>query len=216
MVTEIMDTGKAKKRSRDPDKTRRRLLQAGTRLFSRRGYDGASVDEIVARAGVNKRMLYHYYENKEGLYVAVLQEIFGRVEKMEMETLKSPHSAPHAIESILISYSAFLQSNPEFVNLLMWENLNQGRFLSRHPSLLSKNPVIERLEEVLAIGVERGEIVEGVEARHLLVSLIGLCFVHHANKYSLKHSIGLDFLDADVMEESMKTARAILLNGIIR
>lgn len=214
MVTKSESEDKGKM-SRNPVKTQRKILKAGIRLFSQRGYDGVSVDEIVNRAGVNKRMLYHYFGNKKGLYVAVLMEVFGRLEKIELEALEKTNSVKQAIDEILTSYSNFLNKNHEFVNLVLWENLNQGRFLKKHPSLLSKNPFVSRLREVLDEGVLNGEIVDGVDARQLLVSLIGLCFVLYANRYSLKHTVGLDYLDPEVLAQGMESARTIVLNGIL-
>ena len=62
-------TRKAMPRPRNPVRTRSRLLAAGVKLFAARGYHGVAVDEIVAVARCNKRMLYHYFGDKEGLYV---------------------------------------------------------------------------------------------------------------------------------------------------
>lgn len=69
-------------------KNRAKILDAGIRLFSERGVTGVSVDEIVLKAGCIKRMLYHYFGNKEGLYVAVLKNVFARLEELEMDFFK--------------------------------------------------------------------------------------------------------------------------------
>lgn len=60
-------------RIRDPDQTRRRILAAAARAFADAGYAGARVDAIARAAGVNKRMLYHYFGDKASLYAAVLR-----------------------------------------------------------------------------------------------------------------------------------------------
>ena len=61
-------------RQRDPDGTKARLLEAAKREFARLGFGGARVDTIAARAKANKRMIYHYFSNKEALFTAVLEE----------------------------------------------------------------------------------------------------------------------------------------------
>lgn len=64
--------------SRDPERTRRRILDSALKEFSRCGFAGARVDTIARRAGVNKRMLYHYFTDKKGLFSAVLREKITR------------------------------------------------------------------------------------------------------------------------------------------
>ena len=59
--------------SRDPEATKARILAAARREFSAKGISGARVDAIAARAKVNKRMLYYYFESKEGLFREILR-----------------------------------------------------------------------------------------------------------------------------------------------
>ena len=58
---------------RDPELSRERVLQAGIRVFSERGPDAATVARISREAGLNRRMVYHYFDSKEGLYRAILK-----------------------------------------------------------------------------------------------------------------------------------------------
>ena len=64
---------KAASATRDPDRTRSRILAAALAEFSSKGFAGARVDAIARRAKGNKRMLYHYFGDKEGLFRAVLR-----------------------------------------------------------------------------------------------------------------------------------------------
>ena len=58
--------------ARDPARTRERILAAALQEFSAKGLAGARVDAIARRARVNKRMLYHYFGDKEDLYREIL------------------------------------------------------------------------------------------------------------------------------------------------
>ena len=62
----------AEPRIRDPERTRAKILSAARDEFCGMGFNGARVDDIADRAKVNKRLLYHYFGNKEALYSAVL------------------------------------------------------------------------------------------------------------------------------------------------
>jgi TetR/AcrR family transcriptional regulator len=61
---------------------RQRLLEGATELFTRKGYAATTVREIVAAAGVSKPVLYYYFRNKEGIYLELMREAFGRVDDL--------------------------------------------------------------------------------------------------------------------------------------
>ena len=64
----------------DERTVRQRLLEAATRLFAEKGYAATSVSEIVGEAGVTKPILYYYFKNKEGIYLEIVQEAYGRMD----------------------------------------------------------------------------------------------------------------------------------------
>jgi len=177
------------RRPRDPVRTKGRLLAAGTKLFAAHGFHGVAVDAIVAAAGCNKRMLYHYFGDKEGLYAAVLQAVYTRMEQVEMKPLPAAATTADVVREMMARHFEFLARDPEFVNLLMWENLNQGRVLARYPDLLTKTPVITRLREVLEAARRRGEIDDVGDVRHLLILMMGMCFIYFANRHTLKQAV---------------------------
>lgn len=200
---------------RNPQKTRASILKAGVKLFSRRGYDGVAVDEIVQLAGVNKRMLYHYYGNKDGLYVEVLRVVFAELESLEIAVLTEDVSTADAIRKVLKEYFDFLEGHPEFVSLLMWENLNRGRFLDMHPNLLSKSKVLARLREIVARARAAEEIDQDVDARHLLVLLYGACFIYQSNRFTLRHTMELDCRHPTVLRDGLRLAQNIIVRGLL-
>ena len=74
-------TGKTPQR-RDPAATRKKLLTAARREFASHGLAGARVDEIAARAGVNKQLVYHYFGDKDALYLAVLEWVYEEIREI--------------------------------------------------------------------------------------------------------------------------------------
>ena len=63
--------------TRDADRTQREILDVATQEFAERGFAGGRVDEIAARTRTTKRMIYYYFESKQGLYAAVLQAAYA-------------------------------------------------------------------------------------------------------------------------------------------
>jgi AcrR family transcriptional regulator len=180
------------KQTRNPEKTRAKLLQAGKDLFAVKGYNGVAVDDIVAAAGCNKRMLYHYYENKDGLYIAVLRDVFAKLEAIEEDYAEADADPRQSLCNLIERYFHFLRDNSDFTRLLMWENLNQGKCFAEHPDLLSKSPVLQRLDAIIKKANPDNRNRFTGDARQLLIAIIGLCFVPFSNCHTLRHTIGMD------------------------
>src|SRR5271168_99627 len=68
-----------KRRVRDPERTRERLLQAAFREVHRSGFQSAGIDTILAATNVTKGALYHHFESKEALGYAVVDEIVAKI-----------------------------------------------------------------------------------------------------------------------------------------
>lgn len=201
---------------RNPDRTKRRLLQAAIRLFSERGFHGVSVDEIVAKAKSNKRMVYHYFGSKEDIYLAALVEVFGRLESVEFQAVVGDGAPDAQLSELLASYFKFLDENPEFVRMLLWENLERGRHIARAAAQLSKNPFVERFRALIEQGVKAGLFRAPIDIKHLLVNFIGLCFIYHSNQYSLQTSLDLAFDTPASKELRVKQALDLVFHGLLR
>lgn len=74
---------------RDPERTRAAILEAATKEFAENGMGGARVDAIAERAGTNKRMLYHYFGDKEQLYLRVLEEAYVGIRTAERSSISA-------------------------------------------------------------------------------------------------------------------------------
>ena len=118
-------------KERNPDKSKAAILRAAEAEFAGKGFFGARVDEIAAKADINKRMIYAYFGDKEALYNQVLLNAYSKMEKVENNLIKQNLQGISLIEKIISTYFDFLYNNPDFVNNLMWENLNKGSYLNK-------------------------------------------------------------------------------------
>ena len=202
------------KKSRDILPARDLLLRAAMTCFARAGYDGTTVDEIVAAAQVNKRMVYHYFGDKERLYHAVLAEAYRSLELVEIDALSHRTDFDALTAEIVRTYFNFLRDHPEFVRLLLWENLNDGAGLAQADFRLSKDPMLTALSRLLRDGIAAGRIRADMDARYLLISLIGLCLIYSSNRYTLSQSLRLDLGSAAVREAGILHVTKLLLEGI--
>jgi TetR/AcrR family transcriptional regulator len=107
-----------------PGATRERILAAAEEAFAAHGLRGARVQEIVARAGVNERMLYHYFGDKDGLYQAVLHRFITHVAADIDQALEAPAADPvERLADIMRRYFDALAMHPKIVRVYLHEVL---------------------------------------------------------------------------------------------
>ncbi|MBV9066389.1 MAG: TetR family transcriptional regulator, partial [Methylobacteriaceae bacterium] len=116
---------------RDAERTRRAILNAATAEFAENGLAGARVDKIAEVSGVNKRMLYYYFNSKDDLYLAVLEEAYTAMRASERE-LKLDHLEPLAAIRRLVEFKFdYFVENPAMIWLLNGENMLGAQHLKR-------------------------------------------------------------------------------------
>lgn len=101
---------------RNPQRTRERILAAALREFAAHGFTGARVDAIARRAGSNKRMLYHYFGDKAGLFQAALHEKIARRASLADAY---PDDPAERIPAWFLTTCA----DAEWVRIISWESL---------------------------------------------------------------------------------------------
>jgi TetR/AcrR family transcriptional regulator len=196
------------------EKARQRLLEAAIRLFAEKGFAGTSLDEIVDSAQINKRMVYHYFGNKEKLYQEALLAEYSKLEMLETKNLHPGDPIEKIVGDIVSTYFSFLKANPEFVQLILWENLNNGRSLEAMQVQPSKSPMMELMVEVVHAGQKEGTIRADIDSRFLLISLIGNCMVYYSNRFTLSRALEMDLASPKVLRQAEKSVAALILNGI--
>src|SRR5262249_14786110 len=112
-------------RRRDPAATRRKLLTAARREFASRGLAGARVDEIAARAGVNKQLVYHYFGDKSALYLAVLEWVYEETRAQKLHLNRPGLRRERAIRKV-IEFSFHSPAAPPVFTLLLNDKTRAG------------------------------------------------------------------------------------------
>lgn len=201
---------------RDADRTQAAILAAGTQEFARHGLGGARVDQIAARARTNKRMLYYYFGNKEGLFRAVLEGAYARIRAAEKELQLLDVAPAEGVRRLVEFTWSYYLAHPEFLTLLNSENLHRARHLKRSPHVRAMNsPLIDTLGEVLAAGARRGEFRGGVDALQLYVSIAALSYFYLGNNHTLSAVFGRDLATARARRERLAHMTEVIL-GFLR
>jgi TetR/AcrR family transcriptional regulator len=175
-----------RRRRRNPALTARDILMAAREEFCEYGFDGARVDRIAERAAANKRLLYHYYGNKEALYSAVLLDAYREIREGEHE-LHLEELAPIEAMRKLVSFTFdhFLK-NPWFIRVLATENILRAEFVKRIPEIPAlHSPIVEQIRTVLAAGQKEGSFRDAVDPVHLYISVAGVSYFFFSNIHTL-------------------------------
>ena len=206
----------APKQKRDPVRRRTIILEAATTEFARNGLGGARVDEIAERAGVNKALLYHYFGNKEALFVAVLERAYQRIRGAEAELDLEPLPATEAMTALVDFTFQYFLDHPEFIHLLNTENLDGARHLKHSHQVHSMHPpLVERIQDLLDRGAATGEFREGVDALQLYISIAALGYFYFSNAGTLGSVFGR-FLRADEEVEDRRQHVQSVVHGYLR
>ncbi|MDX5360988.1 MAG: TetR family transcriptional regulator [Alphaproteobacteria bacterium] len=203
--------------TRDPDRTRARILAAARRAFADHGLAGARVDAIAEASGANKRMLYYYFGDKEGLFRAVIEAIYE-----ELCTAAGALDLDAPPEDALMRYVDFIwgyyTANPEAITLLNSENLHGARHLSQSQRVREiEAPFGAKLDALLGRGRAAGLFRDGLTATHLHITVVALAYFFLSNNATLSIFFGEPLgtpAARDAWHAHMRTSvRAMVMTG---
>lgn len=169
-------------RRRNAEESRESILAAGLEEFAERGLDGARIDQLAKRAGINIRMIYHYFGSKDGLYTAVVERAFLQLREREKE-LDLVHSTPWGAIVRLTDFTFdFFNDNPRIVRLFALENLHRAAHLQQSQSVPAlSTSLIDAIGQILARGEKDGAFRRGCDPVQLYVSMVALSCFHVSN-----------------------------------
>jgi TetR/AcrR family transcriptional regulator len=178
---------------RDPVATRKKLLTAARLEFARHGLAGARVDEIAERAGVNKQLVYHYFGDKDALYLAVLEWVYEDIREQERRLNLEGLPPDKAIRRLIEASFDHLAANPDFIVLLNDENRGGARHVRGSTRLEAMHsPLVKSVSHILQEGVRSGLFRKGIDPVQLYISIAGLSYFFFSNTPTLSAIFGKD------------------------
>ncbi|MDX5360055.1 MAG: TetR family transcriptional regulator [Alphaproteobacteria bacterium] len=191
------------------------LLAAAREAFARRGYEGARVAEIAARAGVNKQLVYHYFGSKEALYKAVLADVYREIRREEQGLHLANLPAEEAMRRLVEFSFDYLARHRDFVAILADANTHGGRHIENAGGLAAANrPIIDLLQETLERGAAEGVFRRGLDAFHVYLSIAGMAFFYFANNHTLSRGFGRELGSKGAADERRAHIVDFALNAL--
>jgi AcrR family transcriptional regulator len=194
-----------KPRTRDAEATKARILEAAKREFAKNGLGGARVDVIAEKARANKRMIYHYFGSKEGLFQTILENAYVDIRTAEQK-LNLDHLDPRAALERLVRFTwDYYLRNPEFITLVNSENLHRAKHLRKSEVVkVYSRKFVSMVTTILDRGVAAGVFRPGVDPVQLNITIAAIGYYYLTNRFTGSIVFERDLMAKDALEERLR------------
>jgi AcrR family transcriptional regulator len=204
-------------RAKDPEGTRRNILDIASEEFALNGLSGARIDVIAARTRSSKRMIYYYFGDKERLYLSALENAYRMVRegeaKLDTEGLPPVEALRRLVEFTFDHH----HQHEEFIRMVMIENIHHGEYLERSQEIRELNvTAIDHIAAIYARGVDEGQFRSGLDPIELHWQVSALCFFNVSNRATFSKIFGRDFGAEDALSTLRRNAVDMVLRFVTR
>ncbi len=199
---------------RTADSTEQKIFEAAREVFTQKGMDGAKMQEIADRAGINKALLHYYYRSKEKLYETVARAIISRAVPIVRQLIEGELPLEQKLRQFIDYYIDLIGRNP-FVPLFIITEINKhpDRFFEViFPKELPRPEIFFRqVETEIAAGR-----IRPVRPQHLLVNTLALCVFPFIARPMLRVVLGMSAWEMHAFLEERKTEVASFVLAALR
>jgi TetR/AcrR family transcriptional regulator len=197
-------------------KTREMILDGALAEFSEKGFDGARIDEIALRAGVNKNLLYHHYGSKDGLFTALLERTYETIRGRQNDLQLRGMDPVEGMRKLVIFTGRIWVQFPEFLRLLQSENLNAGRHVRASTKIQQMyNPLLETLNELIERGTRSGAFRKNVDPIDLYISVSALTAHYISNHHTFEALFGQRLMTPQRIKQRLEHAADVVERYLI-
>ena len=213
MMQTAATTTRVRRTGRNADQAKADLLESARREFADKGFALAGIEAIAEPTGLNKKMIYHYFGSKEDLYIAVLEQVYLGIRKME-EALPLEDLEPlEAIQRLVEETWDYYVATPDFIALVNQENLLGAIYLQKSGIVKRRTSVLlSRVTAILKKGVEQAKVRPGVDPLQLNHSIAALGFYYLNNRFTNTQIYNYDHMTS----EALATRRAFIVDFVMR
>ena len=191
-----------------------KILEAAKKIFHRKGYDGARMQEIADEAGINKALLHYYFRTKENLFNAVFQAAFRDIFSRLFLTVGSDDPLDEKLSNMIREYIGFLQKNSFIPGFILSEiNQNPDKIIEVFHSVpIQPVQLYEKIRDSL-----RDAGVENVDPQDLFINVLSMCIFPVVAKPLLKVIFNFSEEEYDEFIEKRKTELpGFIMNAITK
>ena len=217
----MSETEKSSKKTRtwkqDPEAVKADILKAARAEFAEHGLSGARVQDIADRIKTSKRMIFYYFQDKERLYEAVLEEAYRSVRKAETALNLDGLPPDQALARLVEFTFDHHRSNTDFIRLVMIENIHGGRHMNNIASLIDTNTsAIEQIERICVAGKKAGLFRDDISPLVIHWQISAMSFFNVSNRDTFSINFGTDLFSETAQTDLRKKVVESILASVLR
>ncbi|HEY9714773.1 MAG TPA: TetR/AcrR family transcriptional regulator [Chroococcales cyanobacterium] len=201
----------ARSHLRDPEWTRKSILDAAEEEFATQGLAGARTESIAERSGASKAMIHYHFDTKEKLYKAVIERAMTSRQEITRTIDIDAVDATTALQNFSFAYLQACIANPHQSQVLLFEAVsNKGKY-SKSLNLLH---TYEVLTSILKKGMDEGSFRQG-DTMHMAVNIVGTLVFYFCARENLRALWpNRDLMESDLFEAHCQEAVKQVIAGV--
>jgi TetR/AcrR family transcriptional regulator len=216
MTADTTISGPSRRSGTTAPDTERQIFDAALEVFSRKGKDGARMQEIADAAGINRALLHYYFRTKQQLYETCFGHCFERFMQTFGQWLSDTDSFADTLRAFIDGYIDFVREHRQVMRLMLNENLSGGTLLGEHLEAAFQTEGFPQriMEDRIREAVARAEI-RGVDPKQTLLTIVSACLFFFVTRPTVTYLNPLAAEDFDAfVEERRRHIFDILYYGL--
>jgi TetR/AcrR family transcriptional regulator, upper aerobic nicotinate degradation pathway regulator len=204
-----------KRAARDPEGTRKAILDAAVREFAREGYGGGLIDRISTAARRHDRMVYYYFGSKEALFREAIEAVYASLVEAEKALDLDLDDPVRAITSIVEFNWRYYIAHPELISILNSENLHRARHIRQSREIHKfASPQLAIIDSILSRGVAKGIFRSGVTAEFMFLTIAGLTYFYLSNIHTLSNYLSRDLAGNTALDGWLSHIKRVVIDTL--
>lgn len=197
--------------------SKERIIKAAIAEFALKGLDGARVDEVARRSGINKNLLYHHVGNKDRLFTAALEATYQTIRERQREFLARRMDPETGVRQLVHLLMSIWVEHPEYGKLLASENFHGGKHVKRSKRIGEMyQQLVAALNDLLERGVAQGHFRPGIDAIDLYISISSLSAYYVAHQHTLNAIFNIDVMNPQRLRKREEHIVDMILHYVLR
>ncbi|MFN0296591.1 TetR family transcriptional regulator [Acinetobacter albensis] len=193
------------------------MLDSAKEEFCRYSYTGARIDRISSNAETTDRMLYYHFGNKEELYQIVLEEMYKEIVLAQKDFQFTEDNPLQAIKEMVAQLWNYYLTHPNFIRLVMSENLLCGEFFAKSEKIKQAPlELLEKTEAILQLGKDQDIFKPQAKAEFVLLTIMSMGFFYVGHQYTCKQWLDTDMMQSEACSQWLQHIQESVINQLLK